>query len=79
MVANLEPTAASDDPQAQYDLSVLYRDLARRQLSWEHFEKAESLTLAAAAAGLPAAVDSLGNWDTLRYAFTRFIERSTAA
>ena len=79
MIVDLESVAVGGDPQAQYDLSVLYRELARRQLSWAHFEKAESLTRAAAAAGLPTAVDALGHWDTLRNAFTRVIERGTAS
>lgn len=79
MMADLEPLANGGDPQAQYNLSVLYHDLARRNLSWVHFERAESLTRSSAGAGLPAAVQALGNWDTLRHAFTRHIERSTAA
>ena len=79
MVADLEPVATGGDVEAQYDLSVLYRDLARRQLSWAHFDKAEALTRAAAAAGLPAAVSALRHWERVRYAFTRLMERSTTA
>ena len=74
MVADLEAVAVAGDPPAQYDLSVLYRDLARPQLSLAHFDRAESLTRAAAATGLPTAVDTLRNWRRLRYAFRGFIE-----
>lgn len=79
MVADLEPTADRGNPQAQYDLSILYHDLVRRQLSWTHFDRAEALTRSAAEAGLPAAIQALAGWPTLRYAFSRHVERSKSA
>ena len=79
MVAELEVVAATGDPTAQYDLSILEFDLAMERRSWDHFNRAESLTRSAAEAGLPAAVDSLANWEALRNAFQRRLQGESAA
>jgi len=79
MIADLEPAAEGGDPQAQYELFTLYHDLARRRLSWSCFDRAEALLRSTAQAGLPAAAQRLADVDALRYAFTRCVERSTAA
>ena len=78
-IADLEPAAKSGDPKAQYDLSTLYRDLAMRRRSWEDFENSESLLRASASSGYPAALEALRDWDIFRDAFTRRVQRASAA
>ena len=78
-IVDLEPAAESGDPKAQYDLSTLYRDLAMRRYSWEDFRKANSLMRASATSGFPAAIEALRDWEALGDAFTRRVQRASAA
>jgi hypothetical protein len=79
MIAESEPKAASGDAQSLYDVAMLHHDLAIRRQSWEHFASAESRLRAAAGLGLPAAIEMLNNWETLRHALNRRIARNSAA
>lgn len=58
-------------PQAQFDLAVLYRDLALRKKSQELMGKSKSLTEAAAKAGLQEAAKDLEHWDIYERQFNR--------
>ena len=71
-IAAAERKAESEQPADQYDLAVLYRDLAERQKSRALLDKAKALVEVAARAGIDDAKRDLEHWG----AFERRLGRS---
>jgi TPR repeat protein len=70
-IKDAEKAAASGTPQAQYDLAVLYQDLALRRKSTELMARAKSLVELSAKAGVAEAKRALEHWEIFQRRFDR--------
>ena len=70
-IADAEQGSGPQTPQAQFDLALLYRDLALRKKSRDLLGKSKSLTEAAAKAGSQDALQDLEHWDIYERQFNR--------
>lgn len=67
--------AEKGDLEAMYHASLLLHGRAMAKLSWELFNKAEELLFNSAGGGYQEAIDSLEDWETLKYVFDRRVQR----
>jgi hypothetical protein len=70
-IADAEKKAESGQPADQYDLAILYQDLAERRKSRELMNKAKALVEIAAWAGIENAVRDLEHWSAYERRFER--------
>jgi hypothetical protein len=76
-VQELEEQVRNNDPEAQYNLFIQLHSQAMRNCSLNDLSRAESLLLASAAQGYAEAKSSLENWEVLKAAAERRINRGT--